>query len=384
MQNFPSSAAEHLPAILHVVDTLETGGLERVVSDLAIAQHARGHDTAVFSLLATDGFRRELEAAGVPVIIGNKQGTLDRKLLGHLRQTLADRSVDILHTHNFVPNYYAAIASLALRRAPLLVNTCHNMGSRLAQRRLRWLYRASLLRTARVALVGDQVRDHLVRTGIVSATRAATVINGIPVERFGSSPVRRQAARARLGLVDADLVIGCVGRLVALKNHAQLIGLMPALLQRHPRLKLILIGDGPLAAELTTQVVTLGVGDRVSLAGAQSDIASLLPALDVFAQPSLTEGISIALLEASASGLAMVASDVGGNAEIIRNNETGLLVPVANDAALLTALDRLLADADLRQRLGSAASDWVRAHASIEVMSDAYEAFYCDARNSRK
>ncbi|HQZ63233.1 MAG TPA: glycosyltransferase family 4 protein, partial [Dokdonella sp.] len=105
---------------------------------------------------------------------------------------------------------------------------------------------------------------------------------------------------------------------------------------------------------------------------------------DVFAQPSLTEGISIALLEASASGLAMVASDVGGNAEIIRNNETGLLVPVANDAALLTALDRLLADADLRQRLGSAASDWVRAHASIEVMSDAYEAFYCDARNSRK
>lgn len=384
MEISPDSRSNRLPAVLHVVDTLETGGLERVVSDLAMSQHARGQRSAVFSLLATDGFRRELEDAGVPVIIGNKQGTLDRAVLARLRETITEHSIDILHTHNFVPNYYAAIASMALPRAPMLVNTCHNMGTRLRQRRLRWLYRASLLRTARVALVGDPVRDHLISSGIIPASRAVTVLNGIPVERFGSSPSRRQVARARLGLADEDLVVGCVGRLVALKNHIQLIGLMPDLLQRHSHLKLVLVGDGPLAGELATRAVTLGVADRVVLAGAQTDIASLLPAFDIFAQPSLTEGISIALLEASASRLAMVASRVGGNAEIIRDNETGLLVPVADAPALMDALDRLLADADLRLRLGTGASEWVRGHASIEVMRDAYDVFYRDACRSRK
>lgn len=384
MENFSAADADRLPTILHVVDTLETGGLERVVSDLAIAQHARGQHSVVFSLLATDGFREVLEDAGVAVIVGNKQGTLDRNVLARLRQTLIDHSIDILHTHNFVPNYYAALASFALPRSPMLVNTCHNMGTRLGNRRLRWLYRASLLRTSRVALVGDQVRDHLVGSGIVPAPRAATVLNGIPVQRFDNSPPLRQAARATLGLADEDLVIGCVGRMVALKNHIQLIELMPSLMQRHPRVKLVLIGDGPLADELTARAATLGVTDRVVLAGAHSNIAGLLPAFDVFAQPSLTEGISIALLEASASGMAIVATEVGGNAEIIRNNETGCLVPAADDRALADTLDRLLADADLRQRLGDAASRWVREHASIEVMRDAYDAFYRDASCSRR
>ena len=379
MEISPDAKTNRLPAVLHVVDTLETGGLERVVSDLAIAQHARGQHSAVFSLLATEGFRRELENAGVPVIIGNKQGTLDRKVLAKLRKTLIDRSINILHTHNFVPNYYAAMAAFALPSAPLLVNTCHNMGTRLSQRRLRWLYRASLLRTARVALVGDQVREHLVNSGILAAARAETVLNGIPVERFDSSPSRRLAARGNLGLADEDLVIGCVGRLVALKNHAQLIGLMPDLLQRHPQLKLVLIGDGPISSNLAAKAATCGVSDQVVLAGPQSDIANLLPAFDVFAQPSLTEGISIALLEASASGLAIVASKVGGNAEIIRDNENGLLVPAADDAALTGALGRLLGDADLRKRLGTGASHWVREHASVEVMRDAYDAFYREA-----
>lgn len=384
MEISPQPKPNGLPSVLHVVDTLETGGLERVVSDLAIAQHARGQQVAVFSLLATNGFRRDLEAAGVPVIVGNKHGTLDRSLLALLRKTLVERSIDILHTHNFVPNYYAAPSAFALPRAPVLVNTCHNMGTRLSQRRLRWLYRASLWRTARVALVGDQVRDHLVSSGIVAAARAVTVLNGIPVENFAMSPSRRLTARARLGLDGDDLLLGCVGRLVALKNHAQLIALMPDLLQRHARLKLVLVGDGPLAGDLAKQAASAGVSDHVVLAGAQTDIASLLPAFDVFAQPSLTEGISIALLEAGASGLAMLASDVGGNAGIIRDNETGLLVPAADDVAMTAALDRLLADAELRLRLGTAASNWVRAHASIEVMRDAYDAFYRDASCSRR
>ena len=370
--------------VLHVVDTLETGGLERVVSDLAMAQRAAGRPSTVFSLLATDGFRDELERAGVPVVVGDKHGTLDRKVLSRLRATLRERSIGIIHTHNFVPNYYAALAALGSPGKPLLVNTCHNMGTRLARRRLRWLYRASLWRTARVALVGAEAREHLVGAGIVPAARSATVLNGIPVERFGSSGERRAAARRRLQLADDDLVLGCVGRLVGLKNHAQLIRCLPRLLPRHPRARLVLIGDGPLSAELRAQVDAARLGDRVVMAGAQANVAELLPAFDVFVLPSLTEGISIALLEACASGLAVVASAVGGNVEIIRDGENGRLVGLGDDAALEDALDALLDDGELRARLGRAAATWVASHASIEVMREAYERFYAEARCSRK
>ena len=146
----------------------------------------------------------------------------------------------------------------------------------------------------------------------------------------------------------------------------------------------MLIGDGPRAAELRAQVDAARLGDRVVMAGAQANVAELLPAFDVFVLPSLTEGISIALLEACASGLAVVASAVGGNVEIIRDGENGRLVGLGDDAALEDALDALLDDGELRARLGRAAATWVASHASIEVMREAYERFYAEARCSRK
>ncbi len=366
-----------VPAIVHVVDTLETGGLERVVTDLALEQHAHGHRVTVFSLNATEGFRAVLEAGGVPVLIGDKRGTFDRRLLRALRAACAQ--ADIVHTHNFVPNYYAALAMLGLGRRPRLVNTCHNMGTRLANRRLRWLYRASLARTARVALVGRQVHEHLVGRGIVAASKAVTVHNGIPVERFADDGSRRAAARAALGLTEDARVVGCVGRLVGLKNHRLLLSRLPSLLQRHPSLTAVLIGDGPLRGELQAFAQELGIADRVRFAGARPDVADLLPAFDVFALPSLTEGLSIALLEACATGLAIVASDVGGNPEIVADGRTGLLFDPADGARLEAHLDALLGDAGLRERLGRAAREAVVRDASIQAMRERYARVYAQA-----
>jgi glycosyltransferase involved in cell wall biosynthesis len=367
-------------AILHVVDSLETGGLERVVTDLAVAQQAAGHRVAVFSIEATGGFRAVLEAAGVPVVVGGKRGTLDVSVLRALRR--ACRGVDVVHTHNFVPNYYAALAMLALPRAPVLVNTCHNMGTRLANRRLRALYVASLRRTARVAMVSRQVRDRLVEIGAVDAARATIVLNGIPVERFSNAASRRAVAREMLGLPADAPVIGCVGRLVPVKNHAGLIAELPALAVRHPGLRVVLLGDGPLETELRAQATKLGVADRINI-GAQADVAAALPAFDVYAQPSLSEGMSIALLEACATGLAIVATAVGGNPDIIADGRTGVLVPANDGAALRAALDDLLGNAARRVELGSAAAEWVARHASIEFMRDAYAALYASVRDAR-
>jgi glycosyltransferase involved in cell wall biosynthesis len=368
-----------MPSLIHVVDSLEFGGLERVVADLAIAQHAAGCHVAVFSINDTQGFRPVLEAAGVPVLVGAKRGTLDFAVLRRLRAAVTNCRADVIHTHNFVPTYYAALATLAVSPRPLLVNTVHNMGTRLSQRRLRWLYRWALTRTVRVAMVGTRVHDRLVGDGIVPAARASTVLNGIPVERFTPSETRRAAARASLGVTHDTLVVGCVGRLVPVKNHRLLLAQIPGLLRKHPQLHVVLIGDGPLDQELRTQAAALGIAAKLSFFGARADVADLLPGLDIFALPSLSEGLSIALLEACASGLAIVATAVGGNPEIIADGRSGCLVPSDDGAALGIALDALLGDAPLRERLGAAAREWVCRHASIEVMRDAYARFYAQA-----
>ena len=368
-----------LPSVLHVVDSLEFGGLERVVADLAKAQLAAGHSVAVFSINETKGFAQELREAGVPVIAGAKHRAFDLGALRKLRRLIGERRVDVVHAHNFVPNYYCAAALFGLSRKITLVGTCHDMGMRLANRKLRWLYRASLLRTARLAMVGQQVHDRYVSSGWIAADRSETVMNGIPVERFGWSGKRRNDARDQLGLAAGAPVIGCVGRLVPLKNQRLIVEVLPELRKLHPELKLVVLGDGELDATLRQQARASGIEEHVMFLGQRSDVADLLPALDIFALPSRTEGLSIALLEACATGLAVVATAVGGNPEIIKHNETGLLVPVDDASALHDALSALLGSAALRSRLGSNARDWVMANASINALRHTYAGFYSRA-----
>jgi glycosyltransferase involved in cell wall biosynthesis len=363
--------------LMHVVDSLEMGGLERVMTDLAIAQKEAGHDVTVFSINDTQGFLPVLEAAGVPVVIGHKRGSLDLKVLRALRGLAAN--MDVIHSHNFVPNYYSAAAMLGMRAAPVLVSTCHDMGKRLSNRRLRWLYLWSLKRTARVAMVGKQVHDRFVSDGTVPEARALTVLNGIPYEKFTNSAQRRFDARVALGLPMEALVVGCVGRMVALKNHGLLIDQVPALLKQFEDLHVVIIGGGELDAKLKAQVATLGLGTRVLFPGVRNDVADLLPAFDIFALPSQTEGLSIALLEACATGLAIVATNVGGNPEIINDRMTGRLVSANDGHALAEALADLLSSSEERVSFGMGARLWVEHYGSVNSLRLAYDKFYASA-----
>ena len=367
--------------ILHVVDSLERGGLERVVTDLAVMQRRQGCEVAVFSIKEPGALAPELERAGVPVLRGDKRRSADLRTLRALRQAILLRRVDVVHAHNFMPTYYVAAACLGPGSRVACVATCHDMGTRLAQRKLRWIMRWALGRMDRVAMVGAQVHARYLEAQLVSPAKTECILNGVALDRFDHDATARASARERLGLKAKDLVIGSVGRLVELKNHRALIDVLAELAAEHAQLRLVLVGDGVLRQQLEQHARQRGVQSRVVFAGEQADVASLLAAFDVFALPSTTEGLSVALLEAAASGLPIVATSVGGNPEIIEHGRTGLLVTARDDAALAGALRTVLGDPSLGAALGVAARAWVAEHASLASMFRSHDRLYRVARS---
>lgn len=366
--------------LLHVVESLDRGGLERVVCDLALAQTRAGHHVEVFCLFEAGAFAPELVQAGLAVHAAGKTRGFDLRTLRHLRRVVREGDHELLHTHNPVANYYACLAELSSWGRLPIVNTRHNMGARNPNDRREKLFRWSVHRTARVAMVSPQVSAKFVASGIVPQAKAAVVMNGIPVERYTVTDAqRRLEARARLGLAADALVVGSVGRLVGVKNHALLLQALAPLRPRWPALVMLLVGGGDLADALRDQAHALGVADMLVLAGERPDVPALLPAFDVFAMPSLSEGHSIALLEAACTGLPAVATRVGGNPEVVQEGRTGLLVPSQDPQALGAALAALLEDPARRAAMGLAAREWAATEVSLDAMMRRYQTVYDEA-----
>ncbi len=362
--------------ILHVVDSLERGGLERNVADIAIAQQRAGEQVQLHCLYRTGPIALELEAQGIAVTCSHKRDGRDPRPMLRLRSAIRRHRSAIVHSHNLVPNYYCATALRLLWRPAVLVNTCHDMGTRLSDTRLQNLYRWSLRRTARVAMVAHEVKDRYLAGGYVGEEKACVIANGVQPDRFASSAKERLEARRKVGVTSDAPVIGSVGRLVPVKNHEMLIRAIPELARSFGELRLVLVGGGALESDLRRLAAQLGIEDRVIFAGERGDVASLLPAFDVFALPSHSEGRSISLLEASCAGLPIVATRVGGNPGIVEHGSTGLLVEPGDLPGFRDALAHLLRSRDEATRLGTAARAWATANASVEQQRIATRDFY--------
>jgi glycosyltransferase involved in cell wall biosynthesis len=359
--------------VLHVVESLERGGLERVVVNLALAQRAAGDQPTVCCLFSKGTLADELERAGVRVTCADKRRGFDLLAVRVLRGEARSQCADVVHAHNAMANYYAALALLGTDVR--LVNTRHGMGiaaNALTER----AFRVSLLRTAAVAAVSEQARERFVTSGIVPARLAHTVANGIRVQDFApATPATRTASRARLGLAPKDYVVGTVGRLNLAKDHALLIDGFARFRSTWPESRLVIVGEGPTRPDLEAQIARHALGDAVRLTGDRGDVPDLLPAFDVFALTSATEGYSLALLEAGAAALPAIATDVGGNRAIVADGVTGVVVARSVDA-VARALAELARSPERRAQMAARAREWVEQHGSVGAMARAYRALY--------
>lgn len=362
-------------SILHVVESLERGGLERVVVDLATEQKALGRDVAVCCLFRRGILADELEALGIAVYVIGKSKGFDLGAVMRLRKLMRKLGADIIHTHNAVANYYSALACLFNTRLRL-VNTRHGMGETNANGKKEKLYRISLMRTSAVVAVCAHAANRFFSNDLVPERLLNVVHNGIRVEKFAEvGPESRERIRSSLGISRDALVVGTVGRLNWAKDHAMLVESFAAL-ERSRSDRLVIVGGGELRDKLDAHVARLGLEEQVMFLGDRSDIPELLAAFDIFALTSVTEGYSIALLEAAAAGLAMVVSDVGGNSEIVHHELTGLLVEPRTVDAFASVLRLLATDSNARLRLGHGAAQWAQRNASLGSMVRAYDFAY--------
>jgi glycosyltransferase involved in cell wall biosynthesis len=219
-----------------------------------------------------------------------------------------------------------------------------------------------------VDLIADRMTDVVVANSTAAADHALAnerldpakvriIRNGVDLpslERRDRADTRRQ-----LGVEDDQLVIGCVANYLPVKRHDLLIEAFASVVKAFPNVRLALVGDGPMRAAMKAQVTAEGLDERIRLVGSVANAPSMLGAFDVAVQASRSEGLPNALLEAAAAGLPIVATAAGGTGEIVRDGETGLLVPVDDPHALASALLRAVSDAELRRRLGTAAREHV-------------------------
>ncbi len=359
--------------VLYVIWSLQMGGAERVVADLARSLD-RGLFRALVCCLNFKGhLAKPLEAEGIPVFALDKRPKFDPAVLPKLIRLMRRERVHVVHTHLWTSSFWGRLAAV-LARVPVVVITEHNLDT--------WRRAPHFLADRLLAHFSDdwifvsrRVEAFYRARLTIEAGRAHVVHNGVDLAPFSQRP-DAAAVRARMGLPRSAPVVGVIGRLDARKGHRFFLEAMATVAARSPGIVGLIVGEGSEREALAAQRDALGLGKSVQLVGYWPDLSEALAALDVFVLPSLMEGHPLAILEAMAAAKPVVATDVGGNAEAIEPGVTGLLVPPAAPGPLADAILELLREPERAARLGAAGRLAVERSFSLPAAVRANEEIY--------
>jgi glycosyltransferase involved in cell wall biosynthesis len=359
--------------LLYAIETSRAGGTQTAILTLTrLIDRARFEP--IVALPEPGWLGEKLAARAVASVrVDNRIGArgFDWRLLRSLVACIRAQRIDLVHSFLFTMNLYGAVAA-AITRRPIIVSL-RSTHYDFAKRHRVWCWRLIRRLSDAIVAVSDDAAETLWRAGGVPRTQIRVIPNGVDVTRF-----RPQPGAERPPHLPAPPLIATVGRVCEVKGQEHLIRALPAVERAVGRVSLAIFGEKiePTFSRLQRLCAELGVSERVYFAGLRDDIAEVLPWVDVFALPSLSEGMSNALLEAMAAGRPVAATAVGGNRELIRDGENGLLVPAADADALAWALCRLISDRRLAAAMGGAARRAAQQRFSLEAMVRQHEQLY--------
>ena len=333
---------------------LGRGGVERLLVDMypLVDPDAFRVDVA-YVLPWKNDHHRAFEDLGAEVHCLGAGGSSYPRWINELRRRIRDGHYDLIHSHSPVPGSMARLLT-SYRGSPVLVHTEHNVWDRY-RLPTRWLNSATYHRNGSAIAVSATVARSIRPVWSSRAPEVHTIHHGTVLSSIRQfTAEERVKRRLSLGLPADRFIVGTVANFTPKKDHDNLLRALAgpgSIAGAH----LVLIGLGPLEDELRKTAAELGVVDRVTFLGSRDDVFELLPLFDAFCLSSRYEGFPISLIEAMATGLACVTTAVGGIPEILDDDVNGLLVPPGEPMALRAALERLVTDRDLVERLGGRA-----------------------------
>jgi glycosyltransferase involved in cell wall biosynthesis len=376
--------------IIHIITRLIVGGAQENTLLSCEGQHRLGHEVTLITgpALGPEGSLMERARDGgyrVEVIEGMRRAirpARDFIAYRHLVRLLRRLKPDVVHTHS---SKAGIIGRRAAHKAgaSVVIHTIHGLAftastSRLVNSAYKVLERRAAPWSSRIVCVADAMRDQSLAAGIGMPEQYVTIYSGMETAPFTNPPAPRQATRARLGLADGHVVVGTIARLFDLKGHEDLLAIAPELCRKFPHLRFLWIGDGLLRANFERQMNEMGLRDRFILTGLVQprEIPELAAAMDILAHPSRREGLARALPQGSLAGKPVITYDIDGAKEGVLNAQTGFVLPPFDQRELSHAIEVLIQDASLRQRLGEAGRAFALGRFDARIMVDALEALY--------
>jgi glycosyltransferase involved in cell wall biosynthesis len=361
------SAHAHRPiGVVHLVLSLNIGGLEKVVYDLARCAPRESLATRVLCLGEIGALRAEFESAGVRVESLGIHGTGAVRSIRAVARRLREWKPDVLHTHNAAPHIVGALAA-KLSGVPVVINTRHGKHgvegwkNRLGNRFAAWL-------THRMVAVSASTAEAARAIDRIPESRLEIIRNGVDLDLYqqrNTLPGGRVLKAIHAARLDHTT-----------KDQRTLLRAVRLVVDQEPGFRLDIVGDGADRTVLEALCDELRLRSHVTFLGFRHDVHKLLPQADLFVLSSVTEGLPMTLLEAMAAGLPVVSTDVGGVSELVTRNETGLLVPAQSPEALAGAIQALLRDPERAERMGRAGRRRVEETFDIRRVAARYEQLY--------
>ncbi len=368
------------PTICQLLIGLGVGGAEILAARMA--RRLRDRFRFVFACLDEQGvLGAELRAEGFPVHVLGRRAGVDWRCCRRLAALMKRERVSAIHAHQYTPFFYAAASRLPRRRPPVAF-TEHGRWFPDFPRPKRIIANRMLLGPRdRVIGVGESVRQALIHNEGISARRVEVIYNGVNLDAYSArppDPAEITEARREMGVGESDFLVIQVARLDHLKDHVTAIEAFRRVVTCCPNAKLVLVGEGPERSKIEEAIQRLDLGSSVRMIGLRQDVPRLIRAADVFLLTSISEGIPLTLIEAMAAHVPVVSTRVGGVAEVVEEDRSGLLAPSGDAAALTGRVLQLAADPALRREFGRRGRERAEAMFSESRMIDQYERLYLD------
>jgi L-malate glycosyltransferase len=349
--------------LLFVLLQLDAGGAERVVLDLA-----RNIDKTLFDIYVVSFSQGDLyddfSAVCTKLFHVHRRGGYDFGAMMRIGHIIKKYSIDVVNAHHYAPFFYSYLGSTIFNRSRLFF-TVHSVPE-LVNMPIIHKHVCELLcyRANGIIGISNEISLSIRKAFPSHLSKVIYIPNAVNVDLF-SAPVDRDAVRAELNIPSDAALVGMIANFHKVKNHLCLIKAFDTLRQKHPHLRLVLVGKGfpdfPETSEsnMKAMINLFRLEDSIILTGYRHDISRLLKAFDIFCLPSFSEGLPVSILEAMAARIPVVGSDVQGIREVISPENTGLLFPSNDHVSLAAQLERLITDAELRVRLQEKAFDFV-------------------------